>query len=160
MSATLIRALACACLLVSANACRFKEKAPEGIPMAQLIQQGRSPVEISGLQRSIGPMPSFSMTLANLSDRKVDSVRWTVLLFKSDGKLLADGQAEGGYGEFPGIAPGASVQGLFAAGSDKAATARLVVREVVYTDKVMDMEIAKKWTNPKHDAEVKTALGK
>jgi hypothetical protein len=157
---TLIQVLTCACLLVSVTSCGSKEKVPDGLSMDQLIQAGRSPVEIKGVQRSIGPVPSFRMTLANLSDRKVDSVLWTVLLFKADGKPLEGGRAEGGYAEFPGIAPGGSVDGMVSAGSDEAATARLFVREVVYTEKALDMEISKKWTNPKHDAEVAEALGR
>jgi len=158
MRTTLIRTLTCTILIVSASACR--PKAPPGIPIAQLLQAGTCPVEVSGVSRSIGPVPSFQLTLRNLSDRKVDSVRWTVLVFKSDGTLMADGKGEGGYGEFPGIAPDSSVRGMFQAGSDEAATARLVIRDIVYTDKVMDMEIAKKWTNKNHDAEVSKALAK
>lgn len=158
MRATLIRTLTCAVLVVSAGACR--PKAPPGIPMAQLLQAGTCPVEVSGVSRSMGPVPAFQMTLRNLSDRKVDSVHWTVLIFKGDGTLVADGTGEGGYGEYPGIAPDGAIRGMFPAGSDEAATARLVIRDIVYTDKVMDMEIAKKWTNKNHDAEVKKALEK
>lgn len=158
MRSTLIKTLICAVLVVTAGACR--PKAPPGIPMAQLLKAGTCPVEVSGVARSMGPVPAFQLTLRNLSDRKVDSVRWTVLVFKGDGSLVADGRGDGGYGEFPGIAPDSAVQGMFPAGSDEAATARLVIRDIVYTDKVMDMEIAKKWTNPNHDAAVKKALEK
>lgn len=157
-SSTLIKSLTCAFLLVSAGACR--PKAPPGIPMAQLLQAGTCPVEVTGVSRSMGPVPAFQLTLRNLSDRKLDSIRWTVMVFKGDGSLVADGKGEGGYAELPGIAPGSSVQGMFPAGSDQASTARIVIRDIVYTDKVMDMEIAKKWSNKEHDAEVKSALEK
>ena len=158
MRSTLIRTLACAVLVVSAGACR--PKAPPGTPMAQLLQAGTCPVEVSGVSRSMGPVPTFRLTLRNLSDRKVDSVRWTVMAFKVDGTLVAGSKGEGGYAEYPGIAPDSSVNGMIQAGSDDAATARFVIRDIVYTDKVMDMEIAKKWTNPNHDAAVKKALEK
>ncbi len=158
MRTTLIRTLTCAALVVSASACR--PKAPAGVPMAQLLQAGTCPVEVSGVSRSIGPVPTFQLTLRNLSDRKVDSVRWTVMAFKGDGTLVPGSKGEGGYAEYPGIAPDSSVHGMIQAGSDDAVTARLVVRDIVYTDKVMDMEIAKKWTNKNHDAEVSKLLAK
>lgn len=160
MHSALKQILIGALIAVTAVSCRPKEQAAKGMPMAQLLQAGTCPVEVSGLSRSIGPVPAFQVTLRNLSDRKVDSIRWTVLVFKGDGSLVDGGKGEGGYGEYPGIAPGSAVQGMFPAGSDAAATARLVIRDIVYTDKVMDMEIAKKWSNANHDAEVQKVLGK
>jgi len=56
------------------------------------------------------------------------------------------------------IKPGESMQGAFGAPKG-AATVKIVVKEVVYEEKIKEFSLNKIWRNPRHDGEVKQAGG-
>ena len=133
----------------------------KGTPIAELIAAGRAPVEIAGLSRSIGPVPSFRCRIRNLSDRGVDAVGWTAVFLDGE-KRVVGASVEGGYADaLSPIGPGEEIDGMLGAPDDQAVTARLVVKQVVYrTPNPLGEKygtLAAKWTNPKYAAELEAA---
>lgn len=152
-----IGSIAIATLLLGSG-CALLDKKPAGMPMAQLLKEGKAPVEVSSLGRSIGPIPAFQASIRNLSDKQVQAVKWTAVFSSSAGAPLKEGPSEGGFAEFGGIKPGETLQGAFAAPGDSAAV-KFILKEVIYEDKVKEFKIDKIWKNPRHNAEVQLAEG-
>jgi hypothetical protein len=137
------------------------KEGPKGTPIAELVAGGKAPVEIAGIARSIGPVPSFRCRIRNLSDRAIDAVGWTAVFRDRDGKVVGS-PADGGYADgLSPIAPGSEIQGMFGAPDDAATSAVLVLKQVVYrTPNPLGEKfgtLAAKWTNPKHAADVAAA---
>lgn len=134
---------------------------PKGTPIAELVAAGKAPVEIGGLSRSIGPVPSFRCRIRNLSDRAIDAVGWTAVFRDGDLKSVGD-PVEGGYADsISPIGPGEEIAGMFGAPDDVATSARIVLRHVIYrTPNPMGEKygtLASKWTNPRYAAELEAA---
>jgi hypothetical protein len=145
-------------VLLITSGCGVLDKKSAGTPMAELIKGGMAPVEVSGLSRSIGPVPAFQATLRNLSDKPIQAVKWTAIHSSTDGVPLQGGPSEGGFGEFGGIKPGAAMKGVFGA-PEGAATVKIVLKEVIYEEQIKEFKIDKIWRNPRHDSEVQQAMG-
>lgn len=145
-------------LLLLAGCGLLGEKRPAGQPMAGLLAAGVPPVEVRSLGRSIGPVPAFQAELKNLSDKQVQAVKWTAVFRTAEGVPLKEGPIPGGFGEFGGLKPGEVMQGSFHA-PEEAATVTLVLKDLIYEDTVQGLKINKSWRNPRHDPEVKAALG-
>ena len=137
------------------------KEGPKGTPIAELIAAGKAPVEIGGLSRSMGPVPSFRCRIRNLSDRAIDAVGWTALFRDREGKPMGS-PTDGGYADgLSPIEPGAEIQGMFGAPDDAATSAVLVLKQVIYRMPnplgAKFGTLAAKWTNPRHATEVEAA---
>lgn len=103
------------------------------IAVAQLIEAGKPPVEIGNLIRGISPvMPTFSVSVANVSDAPVKLIKGTVVFFDEDGKCLPDTIAESGYTDLSPIAPGATITLQMMVQNEKASSGKWILKEVIY----------------------------
>jgi|GEM_PF-1289698 len=149
-------------ILGSLAACKKdgKEAPPAGTtPIDQLVQAGKSPVEVGNLSRGMSPIaPTFSITVRNVSDAPVKLVNGTVVFFDENGKCLPDTIAESGYTDLSPIAPGDKVELQIMTGNDKAVSGKWIIKEVVYEKpNPLDKKYGNlpyKWTNPNFEAEL------
>jgi hypothetical protein len=158
----LIGGLGLVLILGSSTACKKegeKAAASNTIPIAELIQAGKSPVEVGNLSRGISPVaPTFTVTVANISDAPVQAVNGTVVFFDEGGKCLPDTVAESGYTDLSPIKPGDKVQLQIMTQNDKAVSGKWIIKEVVY-EKPNPLgkqygTLPFKWTNPNFEAEL------
>ncbi len=128
--------------------------APAGTPIQELFDAGRCPVEVTGIARTIAPAPTFRATLRNLSDAPVSAVTWTAVFRDAEGAPIGD-PTEGGYADILAPIPaGGSIEGMFIAPDPSAASARVVVKSLVYTKpnpiNPSLSGIRATWVNPRH----------
>ncbi len=144
-------------------ACGKSEKTPavSTTPIAELIQAGKPPVVVGSLSRGISPMPTFTMSLTNISDCNVQSVMGTVLFFDKDDKFLPESKTDTGYSELASIKPGEKIELQTMTNDDNAVSGKWIIKEVIYlkmnpVDKILG-EIPYKWTNKNYEAELAAA---
>ncbi len=77
--------------LLLGSGCGVLDKKSVGTPMAQLVKEGKAPVEVSSLGRSIGPVPAFQASIRNLSDKHVQAIKWTAVFSSAAGLPLKEG---------------------------------------------------------------------
>lgn len=136
----------------------------EGTPIDELIAAGKAPVEVTGLSRSMGPIPTFRGSIQNLSASNIDMISWTAVFLDRDGKPVGE-PVPGGYAEaLQPVEPGERIEGMFLAPAEEAVSVRVIVKDVVYRKpnpaNEMLGELRMKWQNPGHDAEVAAAQGR
>ena len=170
MRAKTISVLCFAIILMAAmtEACKKGgESAPPAgtTPIDDLIKAGKGPVEVGSMFKGINPvMPTFTLSLKNVSDRPVQMIMGTVLYFDENNKLIPESKADLNYGELEVIKPGASIELQTMTGHKEAVSGKWIVKEVVYlkmnpVDKAYG-ELPYKWTNPNYEAELKAAENK
>jgi predicted small lipoprotein YifL len=126
-------------------------------PVDELVQAGKSPVEVGNLRRGLSPIaPTFSVTVSNVSDAPVKLINGTVVFFDENGKCLPDAVAEAGYTDLSPIAPGGKVELQILTPNEKAVSGTWVIKEVVYEkpnplDKAYG-NLPFKWANPNFEA--------
>jgi hypothetical protein len=139
-------------------------KAAATTPIADLIKAGKPPVVVSGLFRGISPVaPTFTISVANVSDCPVSMIQGVVLFFDANGAVLPDSKKDMGYGELSPIKPGEKIELSTMTQNEKAVSGKWIIKEVVY-EKPSPLKnmgsIMMKWTNPGFDAEVAAAEAK
>lgn len=128
-------------------------------PIAQLIQAGRAPVEVTPLARTMSPVaPTFSLKLTNVSDVPISAVMGTVVYCDGDGKALPGAVADSGYSDLSPIAPGTSVQLSIMTSEQKAVRGKWILKDALY-EKPNPLgknfgTLSFKWKNPNYDAEL------
>ena len=134
---------------------------PRGTPIQQLFDAGTCPIEVTGITRSIGPMPTFRATIRNLADTPISAVTWLAVF--RDGAGAAVGEpVEGGYADILSpVPPGGTIEGMFPAPGDEAVKALIVVKDLVYTKpnpiNPSLSGLPAKWTNPNYARELESA---
>jgi hypothetical protein len=147
-------------------ACSKAEKKPPAgtTPIDQLIQEGKSPVVIGSLRRSISPVAAtFSVSVANVSDCPVSMLKGVILFYNEGGAYIPDSKHDMGYADISPIAPGAKIELQTMTPNDKAAGGQWIIKEVVYEKETKFKEYGKlpmKWTNKNFDAELAAAEAK
>jgi hypothetical protein len=142
------------------------EKPPAGTtPIDDLVKAGKSPITVGNLVRGISPVaPTFSVTVANVSDAPVKLINGSVVFFDENGKALADSIQESGYTDLEPIPAGGKIQLSMIAADEKAVSGKWIVKEVVYekpnpVDKRYG-NLSYKWTNPNFEAELSAEKNK
>jgi len=89
--------------------------------------------------------------------------RSPVLFFDADGVFLPDTKAESGYSDISPIKPGETIELSIMAPTDKAASGKWIISEVVYEKQDPKFKeyggLAYKWENPKFEADLAAAQG-
>jgi hypothetical protein len=143
-----------------------EEKPAGALPIKQVLAAGQSPVVVgSAVPMLVSPVaPTFKVTVKNVTDAPLDSILWTAVVFDENGNPLPEAEVEGGYADpLNPIAAGEASQLSFMIQDEKAASVKLVLKEVIYKapnplgKKFGDLPY--KWTNPFYEAELKTARG-
>lgn len=102
-------------------------------PIDQLIQAGKPPVETGALSRGISPvMPTFTMSVTNVSDMPVSLINGTVVFFDEQGKALADTIQDAGYTDLSPIAPGAKIELQIMSSNEKAVSGKYLLKDIIY----------------------------
>jgi hypothetical protein len=156
------------CLLIALVGCqRPAEEKPAGtMPVREALAVGRSPVQMG----SVIPVPvslaapTFKVTVKNITDAPLDSVSWTAIPFDENRNPIPEGEVEGGYADpLNPIAAGETRELSFTIQAEKAASVKLVLKEVIYkSPNPMGKNYADlpyKWTNPFYEAELRIARG-
>jgi len=134
-------------------------------PIDDLIKAGKGPVEVGSMFKGINPvMPTFTLSLKNVSDRPVQMILGTVLYFDENDKLIPESKADLNYGELEVVKPGASIELQTMTEHKEAVRGKWIIKEVVYlkmnpVDKAYG-ELPYKWTNPNYETELKAAENK
>ena len=158
--------LGLALILGGPAACSKGEKTPPAntTPIDQLIQAGKSPVEVGTLRRSISPVAAtFTVAVANVSDCPVSLLKGVVLFYDESGAYIPDSKHEMGYSDISPIGAGAKIELQTIAPNDKAVSGKWIIHEVIYEKETKFKEYGKlpmKWTNKNYDAEVSAAEAK
>lgn len=156
-----------ACMAAVVSGCG--EKADEPVvgttPIDQLIQAGKPPVETGRLSRGMSPvMPTFTMTVSNVSDMPVSLINGTVVFFDENGKALPDTVQDAGYSDLSPIAPGAQIELQIMSSNDKAVSGQFFLKDALYEKTNPKFKeygaLPMKWKNPNYDAELKAAKAK
>lgn len=143
-------------------------KLPEGVmPMEEIIEQGKSPVEVisAGAVMGVGNMavganPTVTVTLKNVSDRPLKIIGWAVVNINKDGKLCALATEETGYSDIYGIEPGEEIS-LEAFSSDpETSRVEIVIKDVTYVADMNGYEINMKWENGSYNADIEAVLAR
>lgn len=134
---------------------------PGTTPIDQLIASGKAPVETGALVRGISPvMPTFTMTVKNVSDMPVSLINGTVIFFDGDGKALPDTVQEAGYTDLSPVEPGATVELQIMSANEQAVSGKYILGEVIYEKSNPQFKeygaLPMKWENPNHDAAVES----
>ncbi len=128
-------------------------------PIGELLRAGKAPIEVGKLIRGMSPVaPTFTVTLANISDRPVSLVKGTVVFFDANGKCLPNSITESGYTDLTPIAPGDSIQLSIMTDVEEAVSGKWVIKEVIYNKKnplgKEFPDLPYRWTNPNFDSEL------
>jgi hypothetical protein len=128
-------------------------------PIDQLIQAGKPPVETGKMTRGISPvMPTFTMSVTNVSDVPVSLINGTVVFFDENGKALADTVQDAGYTDISPIAPGDQIELQIMTPNEKAITGKYILKEAVYEKTNPKFKeygaLSMKWKNPGYDADL------
>lgn len=134
-------------------------------PIDQLIQAGKPPVETGALSRGISPvMPTFTMSVTNVSDMPVSLINGTVVFFDEKGKALADTIQDAGYTDLSPIAPGAKIELQIMSSNDKAVSGKYLLKDIVYEKTNPKFKeygaLPMKWKNAGYDAALKAEKAK
>jgi hypothetical protein len=155
-------------LLTALYSCqRQAEEKPAGtLSVREVLAAGRSPVQMG----SVVPMlvslaaPTLKVTVKNVTDAPLTSIVWTAVAFDENRNPIPEGEVEGGYADsLNPIAAGETSELSFMIQVEKAASVKLVLKEVIYKapnpmgKKYADLPY--KWTNPYYAAELKKARG-
>jgi hypothetical protein len=128
------------------------------IPIDQLIQAGKPPVEIGNLVRSMNPVaPTFTVTVANVSDCPVSLLKGVVFFYDENGAYIPDSKNEMGYSDISPIEPGGKIELQMITQNEKAVSGKWIIQEVVYRKTTGGYNLAYKWTNKNFDNEVAAA---
>lgn len=134
-------------------------------PIDQLIQAGKPPVETGRMSRGISPvMPTFTMSVTNVSDVPVSLINGTVVFFDENGKALTDTIQDAGCTDRSPVEPGAKVELQIMTSNEKAVTGKYLLKEVIYEKTNPKFKeygaLSMKWKNPGYDAELAAEKGK
>ncbi len=151
-------------LVIIVSACQKSEKTPAvaTTPIAELIKAGKPPVLMGSMTRSISPVaPTFTISVTNVSDCPVESLKGVVVYFDKDDKFLPGSQTDAGYAELTAIKPGEKIELQTIASDENALTGKWILKEVIYmkpnpVDKKFG-DLPYKWTNPNFEAELAAA---
>jgi hypothetical protein len=128
-------------------------------PIEQLIKEGKAPVEVGPLSRTMSPVaPTFTLKVTNVSSVPVSLLKGTIVFLNGDGKALAGATADTGYSDLTPIAPGQSIQLQTMTPEKDAVKGRFILKEVLYEKpnplgKNMGT-LSFRWKNPNYDAEL------
>lgn len=104
--------------------------------MADLIRQGKGPLEVRSISRSIVDLPNgaamFNVTLKNHANTTISMFNAVAVLFDGEGKPADPPTAESGWAELGGISADSEVQLSMALPGKGVARMRLVLKDLVY----------------------------
>lgn len=153
-------------LLLCISGCSLFEKKPEGvIPMEEIIEQDKSPVEIISASAimgvgnmAVGANPTLTITLKNISDKPITIITWAIININSEGKLCAVPTEESGYADIYAIESGETVE-LEAFSSDpETSQVKIVIKDVTYTSEMSGYELNMLWENSHYSSDVEQII--
>lgn len=148
--------------VVGLAACNKESNGPVAgtTPIDQLIQAGKPPVETGALSRGISPvMPTFTMSVTNVSDMPVSLINGTVIFFDENGKPLPDTIQDAGYTDLSPIAPGAKIDLQIMTSNEKAVSGKYLLKDAIYEKTNPKFKeygaLSMKWRNPGYEEALK-----
>lgn len=117
----------------------------------------RLPVELSAAAvEGFPPLPSYRVTVRNVSGRPVRNVVATAVYLDGDGRAMKGENQDVQFGSpLKPIEPGATLETVFLSRVDRAPSVRLVLRSVTFLeDETGPKETLREWTNPRHGIEL------
>jgi hypothetical protein len=104
-------------------------------------------------------MPTFTMSVANVSDMPVSLINGTVIFFDEQGKALADTIQDAGYTDLSPIAPGAKIELQIMSSNEKAVSGKYLLKDIIYEKTNPQFKeygaLPMKWKNPGYEAALK-----
>ncbi len=147
------------------TACDTGSKQPAGVvSMDKLKAQGKCPVEIVKASAAstvgntaTGTNPTVTLSIKNVSDKKITLINWAVINADKNGKLCKSWKDESGFAEIGGLEPGETMEGKSFSSDPETSKVVVVIKDMAYETKQSGFDIALKWTNKNYDSEIQKA---
>ena len=125
--------------------------------ISQLTEEGKSPVEISNLERveMFYPVPiHYYFSITNLSNAQIRTIKGVVVFIDSDGNYVPGQISETGTADF--ISPGQTVEfQMFGSEDDAIDSGIIVVENMTYSSG----NFMQRWENPNFAVEIEELTG-
>jgi len=135
---------------------------PAGPRAPGLAAEGQPPVLLTAVAvEGHPPLPTYHVTLRNLSDRPVRRVLATVVYLDAEGRAIAGEDQDVAFGSpLKAIDPGVTLESTFLSRVERAPGVRLVVRSITFLEKGTIREPrTREWANPRYDADLAVLHG-